>query len=218
MTAGFWGSSKASDIEHILAWTYHDQLANTLIEQGVGLLEAERRLDDIHWRRTSPDGVAACLRAALLGGRVDRSPYQSVLHIAHEAVVVHTMVMVLGPPLSDLIIMHAILRSRPDWRPDARFRYEPKWKMLPKWTEGGLPRPKSFEVVRQYFKKSNKVRTSWCPIHPVDDPQTIAEARKRYVVWHAGLAGLAEYFTWNPDLPHPTIGVGPPMCPWNGLK
>ncbi len=218
MRSTFWGSARAGDSEHILAWTYHDQLAHILIGRGVGLYEAERRLDDIEWRRTSPDGVAACLRAAIQGGRVDRSPYQGVLTIAHEAVVVHTMVMVLGPPLSDLIIMHAILRSRPDWRSDARFRYEPRWKMLPEWTERGLPRPKSFVVERQYYKNSNQVRTSWCPIVPVDDPDTIAEARNRYAVWHTGLSGLAEYFTLGRDLPSPTVSVGAPKCPWNGAE
>ncbi len=217
MTTGFWGSSRAGDIEHILVWTYHDQLAHVLIEQGVGLHEAERRLDDIQWRRTSPDGVAACLRAALLGGRVDRSPYQGVLTIAHDAVVVHTVVMVLGPPVSDLIIQNARMETRPDWRPDACFRYEPKWKMLPEWTERGLPRPKSFVIERQYYKNSNRLRTTWCPITPVDDPDTIAEARNRYVVWHAGLSALAEYFTLGRDLPHPTVGLGAPKCPWSGL-
>ncbi len=74
------------DIENLLVWTYHDQLAHILIGRGVGLYETERRVDDIEWRRISGDGVAACLREALLGVQIDRSRHQGVVAIAQDVV------------------------------------------------------------------------------------------------------------------------------------
>ncbi len=130
---------------------------------------------------------------------------------------IHTAVTAFGHPLSGLIIDHACAATRPDRRPGARFRYEPVWKSIPKMDENGTSRRKSFVILRKNYKKSNRVRTTWCPIIPVDDPDTIAEARNRYVVWHTGLLGLAEYFTLGRNLPSPTIGVGATECPWNGL-
>ena len=216
MRAGLHASSGAADIEQILIWTYHDQLAHILIGRGVGLYEAERRIDDIEWRRISGDGVAACLRDALLGVEIDRSPYQGVVAIAQDAVVVHMVVMSLLPSVRDMIIENGRMGTRPDWRPGARFRYEPKWKTVPRWTEEGLPRPKSFVIERKYYKNSNQVRTSWCPIRAIDDPDIIDQARNRYSAWHAGLLALAEFFDQGGDLPYHTVGLGATECPWNG--
>ncbi len=217
MRTGFSAPSGAADIEQILIWTYHNQLAHILIGRGVGLYEAERRIDDIEWRRISGDGVAACLRDALLGVEIDRSQYQGVVVIAQDAIVVHTVLMVLGPPVCDLIIENARMGTRPDWRPGARFHYEPRWKTVPRWTETGLPRPKSFVIERKYYKNSNRVRTSWCPITAVDDPDIIGQARNRHTAWHAGLLALAEYFDLGGDLPYREVGLGATECPWNGL-
>ncbi len=86
MRTTFWGTLRADDIEHILAWTYHDQLAHILVGSGVGLIDAERQIDDIECRRISGEGVTACLQEALLGVQIDRSPYQGVVAIAQDAV------------------------------------------------------------------------------------------------------------------------------------
>ena len=168
------------DIEDVLGWVYRDQLADVILDRGVGLWPAERKADGVVWCGHSADGVYAVERQARLGTRIDAAGPQGSVHIHPNAVLVHRAVRGLGSLLADLVIQHAKSGTRSDWFPNARFHYEPMWLKGPRYgPRTGRPARRSFVVVRQR-DRSMRVVVSYCPVVPVDHPAEVDERRMIY--------------------------------------
>ena len=140
---------RTMDIEDLLGWTYRAQLADIVIERGYGPHPIEKMADGIPVFRASADGVVACMRSGALGTSAigGAASVKADLHVDAERV--HKTVMMMGGEDAMLAIRHAKAANRPDWLPDARHRFEPKWKGNRKFDAvTGLPVKGSYDVIR----------------------------------------------------------------------
>lgn len=118
-----------------------------------------------------------------------------------DAVTVTDAMKRLDPHVARLVASHAKAGSRPDWRPHADFRLEPRnWE----WDESGeewgvsevCPLDQSQTGWTEWAYDPSKGRSirvpkpKWVPIIAKDDAKVIATFREVYVVWWDALHDL----------------------------
>lgn len=202
------------DIEDLLGWTYRAQLADVVIERGYGLHPIEREVDGIPVFRASADSIVACMRSGALGTSAIGGAASVKADLHADAKRVHKTVMMMGGDDAMLIIRHAKAGARPDWLPDARHRFEPKWKGNRKFDEAtGRPVKGSYDVVTLWDSSWNK-QASYCPIMETDGPDHVGAKREVYRRWHRALVTLAGHFDEAPLKDHIVDGPAAGAKPW----
>ena len=185
---------KLIDIENLLIWAFQNEAAN-LFDVGLDATAGYPR-----------DCILRCEEVSVMGGFITgTSPgARAIASDSHpDAITVTDAMQRLDPDIAWIVAGHAKAGSRPDWRPDAHFRFEPQhWE----WDEGsGEEWGRSENCPYQGhdegwpnawydpIRKNTVRRTSrWCPVVTKDSPGAIARARSEYMNWVGTLSYLRE--------------------------
>ncbi|MEL6963420.1 MAG: hypothetical protein AAFO01_11720 [Pseudomonadota bacterium] len=185
--------SQLIDIENLVIWAFQAECAS-LQDEGLDITAGYPE-----------DSIVRCHRADVLGGFITgTSPGARVLASpSHpDAVAVTDAMARLEPGVAKLIASHGKAASRPDWMPDARFRFEPRsWD----WDEASgepyglseicpLPENETKWQAWVYCPTSRRTirapKPRWTPVVTKDSPSIIRTARRSYLDWWDGLHEL----------------------------
>jgi len=156
-----------------------------------------------------------------------------------DALTVDQVVNGLSSAGAALVRDHGVAGTRPDWKPQARYRMAPtKWKVVEgehvagEWYEshpsacrcGGWAHLCSAKVVpawpralrNRYFERSG----IYVPIVEVDRPRDLDGVRTIYVNWWAALKVIRDVLLEGRVVlaAHAVTHALPPLAPWNGSK
>ncbi|MEM7365954.1 MAG: hypothetical protein AAF525_18200 [Pseudomonadota bacterium] len=179
------------DIENLVIWAFQREAAS-LRDDGLDITA-----------RSPRDSTVRCEEVGKLGGFVTgTAPGARVMaEDSHpDAVAVTDAMSKLDPDVARLVAQHAKAGTRPDWRPHAHFRLEPRsWD----WDDGSGEEWGVSEVVPLHERdtweatyRSRKGRVAkaptsrWVPIIAKDTPDAVRGNRNRYVTWWEGLHTL----------------------------
>lgn len=210
---------KLIDIENLLIWAFQREAAS---------------LSDIGLDVTAgypQDSIIRCEQVSVMGGFITgTSPGARVLASdSHgDAVAVTDAMRSLDPATARLVAGHAKAGTRPDWKPDAHFRFEPRnWE----WDDASgeewgraencphQDQPEGWRSSWYDRSKGNTVRkvSRWCPVVTKDSPKSISSARAEYTIWWDALhdLGITLYGSladWN------LSEIMPDRAPWATAK
>jgi hypothetical protein len=188
---------KLVDVEWLIEWTYRLQLADKMS------LASDVRT---YWPSVSACGVAAVQRVGHLGVTVDSfgPAFGGSVAVHVDASLVHDVVTAMGGAACGLVIKHGRTGTRPDFLGDGPSRFVP-----------AAGAPLHSPIVENYDKRRNRI-APYCPVIWHDAAESIVEARRRYGIWHAALAGIAEDLVRHVDRlkSHQVTGFAAPARPW----
>jgi hypothetical protein len=160
-------------LENFLIWAYQKQKVHQVIENGVGLNEAERYADGIYSQQTSP--CHAIAENARIGARCDYFG-KGTIQIHPDADFVHDLIKSksFNHLERGLIFDYAVTGMHPDAMIGARPRLVPDTK----------PNGK----IRMVYNKSNK--PVLCLLKTMNDPDHISFMRNTYTDWYNAMVKL----------------------------
>lgn len=211
------------DIEQLLVWAFSSEKAS---------IRASRYLDAT--AGYPQDSTIRVERVALMGGWIDGTGPGArwcASDTSEGAERVAAAVVALGQPMAGVVQHHARTRTRPDWRPYARHRWEPvewefdgatgeEWARAEIVPEDQLGARRVKRVEREWCPDARKTVAvpvpRWVRITQRDTPQQTERHREAYLDWwlalvdlHSELEGRVPEFTLSAHFP--------PQCPWNDL-
>ena len=188
---------QATTMEALLVWSIQDQKADRLA--GGGFSQG--------YAPVSADGVARMLAFGQLGVMIDCSKQmtKAIMRANPDAdTVVEAVERIVAVPRCFLVLHHARLGTRPDWRPD----------LYPVMPETEWVYEDNRRRAREFVNGRTGVR--YCKIVGWRDmAREMVAARGLYLDWWSALAHLAEHFMAVESLRQwRVVGVGPPRRPW----
>lgn len=198
------------DVEALVYWALVDQMAaevsNAWAFREVRWLEA----------RATPSGRFDDW--ATLGGlHVDGGAGPAPHHVHPDAAAVdEALGRVDG---GALLRRYARLAQRPDWKPGARFRYQPKRRYDGTKRDGeivvesGMIFEPDYDGRSVFYKGGRNKRQPCSLIEAVDHPAIVVAARDVYLAWWGALDALRETLAGRLR-DHEPVGPEAPAMPW----
>jgi hypothetical protein len=157
------------DIEEALVWAYNRQK----------VLDA-RAVSEAEIRATGGvDSIVRVGQLAALGTSIDRSPGAGLFECHPDADALHQMVQLLPLMTANILMDHALLRCRPDWKPrGVRMR-----AVMEQYGSGWRPRT----ITKNKMVVGHDVR-------PDPHPNIVRMYRDIYRLWFDGLTNLVSLF------------------------
>ena len=181
---------KRIEIEKLLQWTYCDELTKG-------------------GDTSSASNFGIMLSYAELGTRIDDQlgPFMKLPPIFGEphadALEINRLVYRMANPARALIIMHARMKTRPDWHPEPI-------RIFP------VRNGSKVHIVGECKGRNRYTTGSYCPLRYEPTLSDVEHARNEYRAWHAGLLSLVkdlqltEHIATPPDAaPEPWIADKP---------
>jgi hypothetical protein len=219
------------DIERLLSWTYRDELPKQRFALdgasisssyenvmaygamgGIDIDESPRLPAALGAPHPDAFVVEAAVRA-LMAVKIEWDTNgRALMGDFADLVIPHARLCFWSADMEPLVVMHARMGTRPDWRhePFECVRMQDETGRNGKAIVVGRD-PATHRYVREPDAHGAYAR---CPLVWKPDPAMVAEARMEYAAWHAGLCELAESLGTDSLSAHVAL---PPACsaePW----